>query len=191
MLLQDARREARVDDRWRSDHRWKNRTVAAGIGARLPKRLPLVEEALRGGPGPYALQAAIAAQHCRAASAEDTDWPQIVSLYELLERLQPSPVVSLNRAVAVAMAEGPQAGAGDRRRACRSTSRQLSSAACRPRRSVAPHGIVRGSRESYRRALALVTNDSERRFLRAAAARSAGGGLLTPAQKLRRARCKT
>ena len=106
MLLQDARRDARLDeagdlvvleeqDRTRWDHR------------QIAEALPLVDEALRGEPGPYALQAAIAAQHCRAALAEDTDWPQIVRLYDLLERLQPTPVVSLNRAVAVAMADGP------------------------------------------------------------------------------------
>ena len=58
-------------------------------------------------PVRYAVQAAIAALHCQAARAEDTDWPQILRLYDLLERLQPSPIVSLNRAVAVAMAQGP------------------------------------------------------------------------------------
>ena len=79
--------------------RWDQRQIA--------EALPLVEEALRGGPGSYALQAAIAAQHCQAARAEDTDWPQIVRLYDLLERVQPSPIVSLNRAVAVAMVDGP------------------------------------------------------------------------------------
>jgi hypothetical protein len=80
--------------------RWDQQQIA--------EALPLVEEALRGGPGPFALQVAIAALHCQAARAEDTDWPQIVRLYDLLERLQPSPVVSLNRAVAVAMVAGPQ-----------------------------------------------------------------------------------
>jgi RNA polymerase sigma-70 factor (ECF subfamily) len=53
--------------------------------------LPLVEQALRGGPGSFAVEAAIAALHCEAARAEDTDWPQIVRLYDVLERLQPSP----------------------------------------------------------------------------------------------------
>ena len=80
--------------------RWNQQQIA--------EALPLVEEALRGEPGPFALQAAIAAVHCQAARAEDTDWPQIVRLYDLLERLQPSPIVSLNRAVAVAMVDGPQ-----------------------------------------------------------------------------------
>ena len=58
--------------------------------------------------GPFAVEAAIAALHCEAARAKDTDWPQIARLYDVLERLQPSPIVSLNRAVAVAMVEGPQ-----------------------------------------------------------------------------------
>ena len=105
MLLQDARRDARLDEAGdlvvleeQDRRRWDHRQIA--------EALPLVEEALRGGPGLFALQAAIAALHCQAALPEDTDWPQIVRLYDRLERLQPSPVVSLNRAVAVAMAEG-------------------------------------------------------------------------------------
>src|ERR1700721_848853 len=109
MLLHDARRDARLDaagdlvvleEQDRS--RWNHPQIA--------EALPFVEEALRGGAGPYALQAAIAAEHCRAAYPEDTNWRQIVRLYDLLERLQPSPVVSLNRAVAVAMAEEPLPG---------------------------------------------------------------------------------
>ncbi len=109
MLLHDSRREARLDlsgdlvvleeqDRRRWDR------------ARIAEALPLVEEALRGGSGPYALQAAIAALHCQAARPEDTDWPQIVQLYDRLERQHPSAIVSLNRAVAVAMVDGPAAG---------------------------------------------------------------------------------
>src|SRR6202035_281339 len=109
MLLHDARRDARVDaagdivvleeqDRSRWDY------------PQIAEALPLVTEALGGRPGPFALQAAIAAVHCQAERAEETDWPQIVRLYDLLERVQPSPIVSLNRAVAVAMAEGAEAG---------------------------------------------------------------------------------
>jgi predicted RNA polymerase sigma factor len=67
-------------------------------------------EALGGGNGPYALQAAIAACHARARTAEQTDWPRIAELYQALAERQPSPVVELNRAVAVAMAYGPAAG---------------------------------------------------------------------------------
>ena len=129
----------------------KSRIAAAGINAQIAEALPLVEEALRGGPGPFALQAAIAALHCQAARAEDTDWPQIVRLYDLLERLQPSPIVSLNRAVAVAMVDGPQpalalidalAATGD--------LDGLSPAACRARRSAAPPRILGGSGEELR-----------------------------------------
>jgi predicted RNA polymerase sigma factor len=67
-------------------------------------------EALGGAPGPYALQAAIAACHARARTAEETDWRRIADLYADLARVSPSPVVELNRAVAVGMAEGPAAG---------------------------------------------------------------------------------
>jgi RNA polymerase sigma-70 factor (ECF subfamily) len=106
MLLHDARRDARLDEAGdlvvleeQDRRRWDQRQIA--------EALPLVEESFRGGPGPFAVQAAIASEHCRAARPEDTDWPQILRLYDLLERLQPSPIVSLNRAVAVAMVEGP------------------------------------------------------------------------------------
>ena len=68
--------------------------------AQIEEALPLVEEALRGGPGPYAVQAAIAAVHAQAPSAGQTDWAQIRALYDVLLRMQPSPVVELNRAAA-------------------------------------------------------------------------------------------
>ena len=128
--------------------------------------LPLVKEAVTGRPGPFALQAAIAAQHCQAARAEDTDWPQIVRLYDLLERVQPSPIVSLNRAVAVAMADGPQSGlalmdvlaaAGDLQ-----SYHLLHAARADLLRRV---GSKVEAAKSYEQALALVTNESERRFL--------------------------
>ena len=109
MLLQDSRRQARLDEfgdivtlEEQDRSLWDQRQIA--------EALPLVDEAVRGGPGPFALQAAIAALHCQATRAEETDWPQIVRLYDLLEQVQPSPVVSLNRAVAIAMADGPGAG---------------------------------------------------------------------------------
>ena len=145
----------------------KSRIANAGIAPQIAEALPLVEEALRGGAGPFALQAAIAALHCQAARAEDTDWRQIVRLYDLLERVQPSPIVSLNRAVAVAMVDGPRAGAraGRRARGWLRQSRRLSPAARRARRSAAPAGATADAAASYERALALVTNDSERRFL--------------------------
>src|SRR5262249_51217408 len=110
MLLQDSRREARMgvdgelvllEDQDRS--LWDRREIETGLG--------LLERATRlGPPGPYTLQAAIAGEHARAASPERTDWTRIGSLYSLLARGQPSPVVELNRAVAVAMAEGPERG---------------------------------------------------------------------------------
>jgi predicted RNA polymerase sigma factor len=77
----------------------------------IEEGLALVTGALSSAPlGPYQLQAAIAALHAEAARAEDTDWPQIAALYALLEHLTPNPVVTLNRAVAVAMVDGPEAG---------------------------------------------------------------------------------
>jgi RNA polymerase sigma-70 factor, ECF subfamily len=110
MLLTDARRPARTDaagelvlleDQDRS--RWDRSSMAAGREA--------LEAALRQGrPGPYQVQAAIAACHADAGRASDTDWAQIALLYRRLGQLAPSPVVELNRAVAVAMAEGPSAG---------------------------------------------------------------------------------
>jgi RNA polymerase sigma-70 factor, ECF subfamily len=128
--------------------------------------LPLVEEVLRAEPGPYAVQAAIAAEHCRAARPEDTDWASIVGLYDILERIQPSPIVSLNRAVAIAMAVGPQAGlvlidalAGS---GALDSYHLLYAARADLLRRL---GATAPAAENYRRALELVTNDSERRFL--------------------------
>jgi RNA polymerase sigma-70 factor (ECF subfamily) len=165
MLLHDSRRDARLDEAGdlvlledQDRRRWHQEQIA--------EALPLALEAVRGGPGPYALQAAISALHCQAARAEDTDWPQILRLYDVLERVQPSPVVSLNRAVAVAMADGPEpalaiidalAATGELEQyhllhAARADMlRRLGSAAEAAR--------------SYTRALELVTNDRERRFL--------------------------
>jgi RNA polymerase sigma-70 factor (ECF subfamily) len=165
MLLQDARRDARLDDAGdlvileeQDRSRWDQ--------AQIAEALPLVVEALRGGPRPFALQAAIAALHCQAARSEDTDWPQILRLYDALERAQPSPIVSLNRAVAVAMAEGIQpalaivdslAASGD----LEGYHLLHAARADLLRRA----GASEDAAKSYARALTLVTNDSERRFL--------------------------
>jgi len=165
MLLQDSRREARLDGSGdlvlldEQDRRLWNH-------AQIAEALPLVEEALRGGPGPFALQAAIAALHCRAARAEDTDWPQIVRLYEFLERVQPSPVVALNRAAAVAMVEGPGPALAlvDKLAARGDLDRYHLMHAARAdllRRL----GFRAEAAKSYAAAIALVTNDAERRFL--------------------------
>ena len=132
----------------------------------IAEALPLVEEALRGGPGPFAVQAAIVALHCQAARPEDTDWRQIVRLYDVLGRLHPSPVVSLNRAVAVAMVDGPEAALAliDQIEAGGDLDSYHLMHAARAdllRRM----GWSSDAAKSYERALALVTNDSERRFL--------------------------
>ena len=164
-LLHDARRDARVDDAGdiivleeQDRSRWDHGQIA--------EALPLVAEAFRGGPGPFALQAAIAAVHCQAARPEETDWPQIVGLYDLLERVQPSPIVSLNRAVAVAMADGAQAGLDliDQLAATDDLANYhlLHAARADLLRRL---GSAVESAKSYRRALALVTNDVERRYL--------------------------
>ncbi|MFC4611976.1 RNA polymerase sigma factor [Streptomyces maoxianensis] len=110
MLLTDARSAARtgphgelipLDEQDRA--RWDQESIAEGTA--------LVEEALSEGPaGAYQLQAAIAALHDEAARADDTDWPQILGLYDLLVRLAPEPMAELGRAVAVAMVQGPEAG---------------------------------------------------------------------------------
>jgi RNA polymerase sigma factor (sigma-70 family) len=110
MLLTDARRPARtlpdgslVPLASQDRSRWDADAIAQGVA--------LVTDTLARAPvGPYQLQAAIAAVHDEAARAADTDWPQILVLYELLERLDPSPVVTLNHAVALAMVRGPRAG---------------------------------------------------------------------------------
>ena len=110
MLLQDARRATRVDaagDLVLLEDQDRSRWDAAAIG----EGRELLEQALRRGrPGPYQVQAAIAACHATAATPADTDWQEIAVLYGELARMTGSPVVELNRAVAVAMADGPAAG---------------------------------------------------------------------------------
>jgi RNA polymerase sigma factor (sigma-70 family) len=110
MLLTEARRAARTDQDGllvplaeQDRSRWDPRLIEEGVG--------LISRTLGRGPvGPYQLQAAIAAVHDEAATADDTDWPQILALYDVLTRVSPGPVVTLNRAVAVAMVHGPLAG---------------------------------------------------------------------------------
>jgi RNA polymerase sigma-70 factor (ECF subfamily) len=132
----------------------------------IAEGLLLVEKAMRGAPGSFALQAAIAAAHCRALRAEDTDWPEIVRLYDQLEAVQPSPIVSLNRAVAVAMTEGPRAGLALMDTLAASNHLEnyhlLHAARADLLRRI---GSLTEAAASYERALALVTNESERRFL--------------------------
>ena len=165
MLLHDSRREARLDENnnlvvlEEQDRTLWNRL-------QIDEALALVEEALRGEPGPFALEAAIAAEHCKAARPEDTNWPQIVRLYDLLSEVMPSPIVSLNRSVAVAMAQGPQpaldlidelAASGEL-----DDYHLLHAARADMLRRL---GDNEAAAESYEAALKLATNDSERRFL--------------------------
>jgi RNA polymerase sigma-70 factor (ECF subfamily) len=165
MLFHDSRRDARLDEAGdlvllevQDRRRWDQQQIA--------EALPLVEESLRGEPGPYALQAAIAALHCRSARAQDTDWPQILRLYDLLERVQPSPIVMLNRAVAVAMVDGPQPALALVDALAASGELEgyhlLHAARADLLRRI---GSAAEAANSYARALELVTNDSERRFL--------------------------
>ena len=165
MLLHDSRREARSDDGGDLvllDEQDRGRFNQAQIA----EALPLVDEALRGGPGPFALQAAIAALHCQARRADDTDWPQIVRLYDLLERLDPSPIVSLNRAAAIAMVEGPDRGLAIvdalAARGDLDGYHLLHAARADLLRRL---GSLDEARKSYEAAFALATNERERRFL--------------------------
>jgi RNA polymerase sigma-70 factor, ECF subfamily len=165
MLLHDSRRAARMsasgelillDDQDRS--LWNRQQIAEGGR--------LVQRALASGHGPYAIQAAIAAVHAEASSAAATDWAEIVGLYDLLLRSDPSPVIELNRAVAVAMRDGPAAGLtlvdaildrGDLRdyRLAHAARAEL----CRRL------GRTADARTSFERALTLTRQEPERRFL--------------------------
>lgn len=165
MLLHDSRRDARVDDAGdlvvleeQDRSRWNQRQIT--------EALPMVEESLRLTPGPYALQAAIAAEHCQAARAADTNWSRINRLYELLEQTQPSPIISLNRAVAIAMAgdvDGGLASIDSLIGAGQLEDYHLVYAARAD--LLRRKGETGAAADSYEQALRLVTNESERRFL--------------------------
>ena len=135
--------------------------------AQIEEGVALLTQTLgRSAAGPYQLQAAIAAVHDEAASAEETDWPQILALYSVLEQVSPGPVVTLNRAVALAMVEGPRAGLdlldtleGDERM---SHTHRLD--------AVRGHllelaGDTAAARDAYRRAARLTTSVAERQYL--------------------------
>ena len=167
MLLHDARRASRLDDtgdvvtlQEQDRSGWDAAEIAEGTG--------LLDGALRQGrPGPYQVQAAIAACHATAATAAGTDWAEIAALYGQLARLVPSPVVRLNQAVAVGMAEGPQAGL--------ELVTQLQASG-----ELAGYHLLPATRAdllrrlgrdqeaaaAYREALELARTDAERRFLR-------------------------
>jgi RNA polymerase sigma-70 factor (ECF subfamily) len=166
MLLQESRRTARasptgeivlLSDQDRS--LWNREQIAEGVS--------LVERALKSRrSGPYSLQAAIAAVHAEASSAAATDWYEIVGLYDALLRMEPSPVIELNRAVAVAMRDGPAAGL-------------MLVDAILARGDLADYHLAHASRAdfcrrlgrnadaraSYQRAVALARQEPERRFL--------------------------
>jgi RNA polymerase sigma-70 factor (ECF subfamily) len=168
MLLHDSRRETRLDESGdivlledQDRTRWDRAQIDEGAA--------LVEVALTAGgrpPGPYALQAAIAAVHAQAPTAAATDWPQIAALYGMLAQAHPTPVVALNRAVAVAMTGDLERGLAlvdaldDRGELAR--YHLLSVAQAELLRRLGRHGE---SAEAYRRALALVSNEAERRHL--------------------------
>ena len=156
---------------------WPSRTGTGGTRAAIAEGVALITGALPHGPtGPYQLQAAIAALHDEAPSAEATDWPQIMALYELLLRISDNPVVALNHAVAVAMVRGPQAGldllaglesderiAGDHR--LHAVRGHLLEAA----------GDRAGARDCYQAAARRALSLPQQRYLQARAARLAGG----------------
>jgi RNA polymerase sigma-70 factor, ECF subfamily len=172
MLLHDARRTARFDESGdiillenQDRGLWDRRQIA--------EALPLVAEALRDGAGPYALQAALAAEHCQAQRSEDTNWVSIVRLYDVLQTVQPSPIVSLNRAVAIAMAEGPRAGLALIEELTGELEQYHLLHAARAdllRRM----GATADAAKNYETALKLATNDSERRFLQKRLAEMSG-----------------
>jgi RNA polymerase sigma factor (sigma-70 family) len=176
MLLTEARRAARsrpdgslVPLAEQDRDRWDPKLVAEGIA--------LVTAALAGSPlGPYQLQAAIAAVHAEARRVEDTDWPQILALYELLARIAPNPVVTLNHAVALAMVKGPRAGldllatldADDRM----AGQHRLDAVRAHLLELAGDHA---GARDRYRAAARRSTSLPEQRYLQARAARLAAG----------------
>jgi RNA polymerase sigma factor (sigma-70 family) len=172
MLLTQARRAARAVDGGalvplaeQDRTRWDRALIEEGVA--------LVSATLPAGPvGPYQVQAAIAAVHDEAPSADDTDWRQILGLYDVLERIAPNPVVSLNRAVAVAMVHGPACGLrtldalddrlGDHYRLAAVRAHLLEQA-----------GDVAAAGDEYRRAARLTTSRPEQRYLDARARRLA------------------
>jgi RNA polymerase sigma factor (sigma-70 family) len=172
MLLIDARRDARTDEDGmivplaeQPRDRWDRRQIDEGVA--------LLSRTLGTAPlGPYQVQAAIAAVHDEAPRAEETDWPQILALYEVLERVSPGPMVTLNRAVALAMVHGPRAGLAllgtldsddrmvhtHRLEAVRAHLLEIA-------------GDVVAAHESYRRAARMTASVPEQRYLALRAAR--------------------
>jgi len=166
MLLHESRRTARtspsgdlilLEDQDR--RKWDRHLIAEGVA--------LVERALSSRRfGAYSLQAAISAVHAEAAEAAATDWAQIVALYDVLERLDPSPIVALNRAVAIAMRDGPAAGLALVEEILRKGNLGEYHLAHAARADLCRRlGREADARASYERALALARQEPERRFL--------------------------
>jgi len=187
-LLQESRRAARTGpggelivleaqdrSRWNRAQideglAWVERALGAATPGAAPLRDAVAVESARagGGVGPYALQAAIAAVHAGAASAEATDWSEIVGLYDVLARLQPTPVVALNRAVAVAMRDGPAAGLPLIETVLADGQLQDYHLAHAARADICRRlGRNADARASYQRALALARQEPERAYLAA------------------------
>ena len=172
MLLTDARRPARTGLKGtlvplaeQDRHRWDAAAIAEGVA--------IITHTLARAPiGPFQLQAAIAAVHGEAARAEDTDWPQILALYGMLHALDPSPMVALNRIVARAMVDGPEAGlaALDEIAEDPVLARHHRTAAVRAH-LLELAGDRAGAREQYRRAARLTLSRPEQRYLESRAAK--------------------
>ena len=175
MLLHDARRAARLDARGdlvtledQDREQWDTAEIAEGV-------LLLNGALRRGRPGPYQVQAAIAACHATAPTAQDTDWAQIAGLYEQLARFLPTPVVELNHAVAVGMAQGPAAGLP--LVAALEASGKLAGYHLLPATRadfLRRLGRLPEAAEAYRTALELAGTDAEQRFLRRRLAETGG-----------------
>jgi RNA polymerase sigma factor (sigma-70 family) len=176
MLLTDARRAARtrpdgslVPLAEQDRALWDRTAIAEGTA--------LITRALADStPGPYQLQAAIAAVHAEASTAEDTDWPQILALYRVLERIAPNPMVTLNESVAVAMVHGPRAGL----ELLRGLERDGRVAEHHRLAAVRAHllelaGDLDGARDAYRTAAHRTTSLPERRYLESRAAQLSAG----------------
>lgn len=165
MLLHDARRAARVDAQGdlvvldeQDRSLWDHDAIA--------EALPLVREAMATAPGPFAIQAALAAEHARARRKEDTDWKAILALYDRMTAIEDSPIVALNRAVAVAMAEGPARGLALVDALAEDGSLDGYHLLHAARADLARRlGRRKEAAASYVRALALAGNASERRYL--------------------------
>ena len=166
MLLQDSRRPARLDDAGELVT-LENQDRSRWNPAEIDEGRQILETALsRGKPGPYQVQAAIAAYHASAAKAADTDWPSIARLYQELARLVPTPVVELNRAVAVGMAHGPAAGLAIADALAESGQLAGYHLLAATRADMLRRlGRLGEAADAYREALKLAGTDTERRYL--------------------------